>query len=305
MKILVTGGSGMVGKSLVPELNKDSSNTVYAPSHAELNLLNQQQVASYINQYQPDLIIHLAAKVGGIQANINEAVDFLVQNLLMGTHIIQQAAIAGVPRLINMGSSCMYPKDRALLTEDDLLDGKLEPTNEGYALAKNSSAVLCDAINKQYGYHYKTLIPCNLYGPNDNFDPITSHLAPAVIRKLHQAKQDQQDTVCIWGDGNSRREFLFVDDLVNFILLAKDKIKQLPQNINVGFGQDYTINEYYQIAAEVIGYNGDFIHDLDKPTGMKCKLLDVTKASSLGWQAKTSLQEGIAQTYEHFKKTHA
>lgn len=210
------------------------------------------------------------------------------------------AASHGVKYFINMGSSCMYPKDRETLSEEDLLTGKLEPTNEGYAIAKVSSALLCEYISRQFHYDYKTLIPCNVYGPYDNFDLLKSHMIPAAVRKIHEAKEQGFDEISIWGDGLSRREFMYVADLVDFIILAIKKIKELPSMVNVGLGHDYSINEYYQKIAEVIGYHGSFSHDLDKPTGMRRKLLNVGRAHQLGWQAKTSLERGIFLTYQHY-----
>ncbi len=217
--------------------------------------------------------------------------------------MIYGALKAGVPKLINLGSSCMYPKDREILHEDDLLTGKLEPTNEGYAIAKVSAALLCKYICAQHKLLYKTIVPTNLYGPYDNFDPVSSHLIPAIISKLHDAKTQQKNQVEIWGDGKARREFMYVDDLVEFIKLSIDKLEKSPETINVGLGRDYTINEYYQIAAKVIGYDGGFVHDVTKPAGMQRKLLDVSRAKQIGWQVKISLEDGINRTYQYFLQT--
>jgi len=303
MKILITGSTGMVGVNLCQQLNMDTKYKLLTPSRKELNLLDRQAVYSYIKKSMPDLIIHLAAKVGGIQANINAPVEFLVENTLVNTHVIHSALQVGVPKLINLGSSCMYPRDREILCEDDLLTGKLEPTNEGYAIAKVSTTLLCEYICKQHGLLYKTIVPANLYGPYDNFDPIASHLIPAIIRKLHEAKINQNSQVEIWGDGQARREFMYVDDLIEFIKRAIDDIEKLPETINVGLGYDYTIDEYYKIAAKVIGYNGSFAHDTTKPAGMQRKLLDITKAKQIGWQAKISLEDGLSKTYKYFLST--
>lgn len=293
----------MVGMNLCRFLIEQGEHELLTPSRDELDLLNQEVVKNYIHQQQPDLIIHLAAVVGGIQANINSPVKFLVENTLINTHVIQSALLAGTPKFLNMGSSCMYPKDRERLHEEDLLTGKLEPTNEGYALAKNSSALLCRYISQQYGLAYKTIIPTNLYGPYDNFDLVSSHLMPAIIRKIHEAKQQSKNEVIIWGDGEARREFMYVDDLARFIILAMELMSELPDIINVGCGEDHTINEYYEKVAKVFGYQGGFVHDLSKPVGMRCKLLDVTRAKNLGWRSVVSLEEGIEKTYQFFLTT--
>lgn len=300
MKILLTGASGMLGHNLVERLSSDASLHLLTPSITELDLLNKDVVDHYLQQEKPDLIIHAAAKVGGIQANLNEPVEFLVQNTLINTHVIYGALEAGVPKLLNLGSSCMYPRNRSILQETDILTGELEPTNEGYALAKINATRLCQYICRQYGLQYKTMIPCNLYGPYDNFDPVRSHLLPAVIRKLHEAKLRGEKKILIWGDGKARREFMFVKDLVDFIAMAINRIDEMPELINVGLGFDYSINEYYQIAANVIGYGGDFDHDLSKPVGMQQKLMNVDRVNNFGWKAKTSIQQGIEATYQYF-----
>lgn len=300
MKILVTGASGMVGVNLGKRLMLEKSVELFAPNRLELNLLVSTSVRDYISNIKPDLIIHLAAKVGGIQANIANPVEFLVANSLINTNVITAALENKVPYLLNMGSSCMYPKDRAILTEEDLLSGSLEPTNEGYAIAKIEAALLCRYISKQYGLVYKTLVPCNLYGPHDNFDQSTSHLIPAVISKIHRAKQTNCAQVEVWGDGEARREFMYVDDLVDFILVAINKMESLPDLINVGLGYDYSILDYYKMAAKIIGYTGGFYCNTAQPVGMRQKLLNVSKAAKLGWQAKVSAAEGIRKTYEYF-----
>lgn len=299
MKILVTGATGMVGRNLVPELAQQKNTQVLVPTRNELNLLNQQAVESYLQTHMPDLIIHLAAKVGGIQANIAEPVQFLADNVSMNINVINAALKLRIPKLLNIGSSCMYPKNRDNLHETDLLTGALEPTNEGYALAKIMSVKLCEYITKQHGLAYKSIIPTNLYGPYDNFDIVRSHLIPAMITKIYQAKHSGAEVV-IWGNGEARREFMHVKDLVDFILLAVNKIIELPYYINVGLGYDYSINEYYQVAAKVIGYTGRFTHDFSKPAGMRRKLLDVKHASKLGWCAKISLEDGLQDTYQYF-----
>lgn len=300
MKILITGASGMVGCNLLAVSDFVEQHDFLTPTSKELNLLDQAAVNEYFNQHKPDMVIHLAAKVGGIQANINEPVEFLANNILMSTLVIKAALSVGVKKFINLGSSCMYPKDRELLIEDDLLTGSLEPTNEGYAIAKSAAAFLCRYISRQYSYHYKTIIPCNLYGPYDNFDLVTSHMVAAAIRKVHEAKVNQEESVVIWGNGEVRREILYAGDLADFIFLAVDNLERFPEIVNVGLGRDYTINEYYKIMANVIGFSGRFEHDLNKASGMQKKLMDHAKSRQLGWMPKTSIEEGVRKTYQFY-----
>jgi len=300
MKVLVTGANGMVGKNLIERLISEKGVEILQPRRNELDLLNQEAVDAYMNQHQPDFVFHLAAKVGGIQANINEPVAFLVDNMVMNTNVIMSAMRAGIAEVVNLGSSCMYPRNRDVLQESDMLTGELEPTNEGYALAKITAARLCQYISASKGLLYKTIVPCNIYGRHDHFDPVRSHMVPAVIRKLHEAKENGATEVSIWGDGESRREFMYVDDLVDFLMLAMCDMKSLPDLVNVGLGFDYSINEYYQSGASIVGYEGDFTHDRSKPSGMRKKMMDVSLAHQLGWQAKTSLQEGMKKTYEFY-----
>lgn len=301
MKILITGAGGMVGHSLVNKILKHKVDIeLMSPTRQELNLYNLSYIVDYFSSCKPDMIIHLAAKVGGIDANVSKPVDFFYENSLLNINTLMGALKANIKNFLFIGSSCMYPKDRNILREQDLLTGKLEPTNEGYAISKISGAALCRYISQQYGFLYRTIIPCNLYGPNDNFDLETSHLIPAIITKLHQAKIQKYREVIIWGDGKARREFMFVDDLSNFIFQIIDKLVSLPHETNVGLGYDYSVNEYYQIAAEIIGYKGVFKHDFTKPVGMMKKLLDVSVANHLGWSAKTSIESGLQKTYDYF-----
>lgn len=303
IKILITGSTGMVGRNILE--NKDISKfDLLIPNSKELNLLNYDAVDQYIKKNKPDFIIHTAGKVGGIQANIAHPVSFLVENLDMGRNIIMAAKNNEVKNLINLSSSCMYPREaKNPLSEDLILKGELEPTNEGYAIAKVMSTRLCEYINKEdERFKYKTIIPCNLYGRYDKFESKHSHMLPAVIKKIHEAKINNLNQIDIWGDGKARREFMYAGDLADFIIYAIQNFSKMPQNINVGLGHDYTINEYYQIIADVIGYEGEFIHDLTKPVGMKQKLIDDTKLKEFGWNYKTSLVKGIEITYEYYKK---
>ena len=303
-KIFLTGGTGMVGSN-IREHSKSHKYTIFAPSSKEVDLTNYEQVNSYIAEVQPDIIIHSAGLVGGIQANIKNPVGFLVKNLQMGLNVILAAQQNNVKKLLNLASSCMYPRDMEIgLTEDMILKGELEPTNEGYALAKVVATRLCEYMNREdEKRQYKTAIPCNLYGKYDKFDPKHSHMVPAVIRKIYEAKENNIDEVEIWGDGLSRREFMYAGDLADFVYYALAHFDKMPQNLNVGLGTDYTINEYYQVIAKVIGYEGTFTHDLSKPMGMKKKMIDNTQLTAFGWQPKTSLEEGIKQTLEYFKNT--
>jgi len=300
MKVLITGANGMVGKNLVEALSLHEDVALLTPRRGELDLLNQNDVFSYMKEHKPDFIFHLAAKVGGIQANINEPVEFLVENTLMNTHVIMGAAHAGVKELLNLGSSCMYPRGRDVLHESDMLTGELEPTNEGYALAKVMAARLCQYISSSKDLNYKTVVPCNIYGRYDHFDAVRSHMVPAVIRKLHEAKVSGNNEVDIWGDGESRREFMFVEDLIDFLVWSMSRMETLPDMVNVGLGEDYSINEYYQMGAKIIGYDGSFTHDLTKPAGMRRKMMDVSMAHRLGWKAATSLRDGMQKTYDYY-----
>lgn len=301
MRVFLTGGTGMVGRN-VAEHAAAAGHELIAPGSRELDLRDQSAVESYLSQVQPDIVIHAAGRVGGIQANIREPVGFLLDNLDMGRNVVGGARKAGVKRLINLGSSCMYPREtHNPIPEDAVLTGALEPTNEGYAIAKIATARLCDYISKESPeYHYKTLLPCNLFGRHDKFDPRHSHMVPAIIHKLHQAKLADIPQVDIWGDGTARREFMYSGDLADCLWQAVDRFDSLPSMMNVGLGHDLTVNEYYRVAADVIGYRGEFVHDLTKPVGMKQKMVDVSRASAWGWQAKTSISEGLRLTYQHY-----
>nr|AEP25472.1 NAD-dependent epimerase/dehydratase [Yersinia pseudotuberculosis] len=301
MKILLTGARGMVGRNILNHC-ESKKNSLLTPSSSELNLLDSVQVNDYLIKEKPDFIIHAAGVVGGIHANINNPVRFLVDNMLMGINLIIAAKNSGVKHLLNLGSSCMYPKDMGIaLSEDLILKGELEPTNEGYALAKITSARLCEFINRENPeFLYKTAIPCNIYGKFDKFDEENSHMIPAVIRKLVEAVNERKDSVEIWGDGEARREFMYAEDLADFIFFAIKNFSFMPQNLNVGVGYDYSINDYYKTIAKVVGYKGTFKYDLTKPVGMKMKLIDSTLLSNFGWHSKTGLTSGIEKTYEFF-----
>lgn len=301
MKILLTGANGMVGKNIL-EAAVNYSHEFLFPGSSELNLLDESAVNQYMLENKPDMVIHAAGIVGGIQANIAQPVKFLVDNMRIGLNILTASNNNGVVNFLNLSSSCMYPRNAINpLSENLILKGELEPTNEGYALAKIASTRLCEYIcaeNEQR--KYKTIIPCNLYGRFDKFEPNNSHMIPAVIRKIDHAVKAGLSEIDIWGDGEARREFMYAADLADFIFYAIDNFESMPQNLNIGLGSDHTINEFYQAIASVVGYTGSFKHDLSKPVGMKQKLIDNKKLTEFGWTHKTSLKVGIEKTYEFY-----
>ena len=301
MKVLITGAGGMVGRN-ISENSFFKQQDLLLPRSSELNLLDSIAVDIYIQEHIPDLIIHCAGKVGGIQANMMDPVGFLVDNLEMGNNIVLSAKKHRVSKLINMGSSCMYPRNINYgLTEDLILTGELEPTNEGYAIAKITTARLCEYISKtDEDLDYITLIPCNLYGRYDKFSERISHMIPAVIKKIYEAKNNNHSDVEIWGDGTARREFMYSGELADFCEYAVNNFERLPALLNVGLGYDYTINEYYDNIAKVIGYEGNFFHNLDRPVGMNRKLVSTKKLEDFGWKSKLSLEEGIERTFKYY-----
>lgn len=303
MKVLLTGGTGMVGRNVL-EAAASGGIAIDAPRRSELDLLHYEQVLAYLRRTRPDVVVHAAGKVGGIQANIADPLSFFVDNLDMGRNIVLAAFHAGVPRLINLSSSCVYPRAAPNpLREESLLSGELEPTNEGYALAKVATMRICQYVAaKNPAFRYRSLVPCNLYGPHDTFDPGRSHLVASVLHKLHEAVASGKHVVDIWGSGTARREFLYVGDLAQCILRAIQRYDALPAVMNVGVGTDHTIDEYYRIAAEIIGYRGTFEHDLAQPEGMRQKLVDVSRLRAWGWRPPTTLRDGIAMTYEHYQQ---
>ncbi|WP_275044896.1 GDP-L-fucose synthase family protein [Sphingomonas sanguinis] len=302
-RVWITGANGMVGRNLREHPQADGWD-ILAPSRAELNLSDRRAVKAFVNAQRPDLVIHAAGQVGGIQANIADPVGFLVNNLDMGRNVIMAASEEGVPALINLASSCMYPRGRDhALRESDMLTGELEPTNEGYALAKIISTRLCDYIARTHrGRAYRTVIPCNLYGRHDKFDPKASHLVPAIIAKVSKAVADGEDEVEIWGDGTARREFMYAADLADAIWRGAENPAALPQVMNIGLGDDHTILEYYEAVAKALGWTGRFRFDLTRPVGMQRKLSDVSRQREWGWSAPTSLQDGIAATIQFYQQ---
>ena len=301
MKIYITGSSGLVGKNL-QENSFFSKQNLLTPASKDLNLLIYDDVLKFIKANKPDIIIHTAGKVGGIQANIHAPYDFFLENIQMGINLVRAAKETGIKIFLNLSSSCSYPCCiENPLREDMVFAGSMEPTNEGYAIAKASILRMCEYVNKQFSdYSYKTIIPCNLYGRWDKFGEHNSHMIPAVIKKLHHAVLNNISSVEIWGSGNARREFMYAGDLADLIAHSVQNFDSMPDKMNAGLGFDYSVNEYYNTIAKIVGYKGAFTHDLTKPEGMKQKLLEVSRQTEFGFKPKTSLEEGIKLTYEFY-----
>lgn len=299
-KIFVAGHSGMVGSSVVRRLKELGYNNLILKSRKELDLTNQFQVSQFFHFEKPDYVFLCAAKVGGIKANNDYKADFIYQNLMIQSNVINSSRNSGVKKLIFLGSSCIYPKlSQQPIKEEYLLNGHLEPTNDSYAIAKISGIKMCQSYNQQYGTNFICLMPTNLYGPNDNYDLNNSHVLPAMIRKFHEAKLENKDKVEIWGTGSPMREFLYVDDLADACIFLMNNYNS-SEIVNVGTGLDITIKDLAQIVKEVVGFTGDIYFNTDMPDGTPRKLLDISKLSNLGWSYKTSLREGIEKTYKYY-----
>ena len=297
-KIFVTGHRGMVGSALVRRLQAGGYTRIVTRSRAELDLLDQRAVLAFLEQERPDYIFIAAAKVGGINANNLYRADFLYQNLLIESNLIHGAHLAGVQRLMFLGSSCIYPRDCPQpIREDYLLTGPLEPTNEPYAIAKIAGIKLAEAYNHQYGRQYVSAMPTNLYGPNDNYDLANSHVLPALMRKAHEAKLRGDDEYVVWGSGTPMREFLYVDDLADACVHLMERGYDGPL-VNIGTGTDVTIRELAETVMDVVGFRGRITFDATKPDGTPRKLLDVSRLAGLGWTARTGLRDGIRLAYE-------
>lgn len=297
-KIFVTGHRGMVGSALLRRLQVGGYDNIVTRTHSELDLLDQHAVRAFLAELKPDYIFVAAAKVGGIQANNLYRGDFLYQNLLIEANLIHGAHLAGVQRLMFLGSSCIYPRDCPQpIKEDYLLTGPLEQTNEPYAIAKIAGIKLCESYNSQYGRQYVSVMPTNLYGPNDNYDLESSHVLPALIRKAHEAKQRGDVQYVVWGSGTPRREFLYVDDLADACAFLMEQGYDGPV-LNIGTGEDVTIRELAETVMQVIGFNGQVVYDSSKPDGTPRKWLDVSRLAALGWRAQTSLHQGIQMAYD-------
>jgi GDP-L-fucose synthase len=303
-KIFVAGHRGMVGSAIVRRLQSSGYTQVITRQRGELDLLNQQAVQTFMQTEQPDYTFIAAAKVGGIQANNIYRADFLYQNLMIEANLIHAAHSAGVQRLMFLGSSCIYPKLAPQpLREEALLTGELEPTNEPYAIAKIAGIKLCEAYNQQYQRQYVSVMPTNLYGPNDNYDLNNSHVLPALIRKAHEAKLRGDTSLVVWGTGTPMREFLYADDLADACVYLMEQGYDGPL-LNIGTGEDVTIRELAQTVVNVVGFEGDLSFDTSKPDGTPRKLMDVSRLSALGWKASTQLKQGIQMAYQDFLNSH-
>ena len=300
MKLYVAGHHGMVGAALVRRFRPEPGTELLLKTRRELDLTNQTAVTEFFAAEQPDVAIIGAARVGGIYANSTYPADFIYDNLFIAANCVHGAYLAGVKRLLFLGSSCIYPKLAPQpMPESSLLTGPLEPTNEAYAIAKIAGLKLCEYYRKQHGVIYHSAMPTNLYGPGDNYHPQNSHVLPALIRKFHEAKEAGRDEVMAWGTGSPRREFLYVDELADacaFLL----KLTNPPDLINIGTGTDVTIRELTEIAAQIIGFKGRITWDSSKPDGTPRKLMDVSRLTSLGWKARVGLSEGIRKTYASY-----
>ncbi len=307
--VYVAGHRGMVGAAIVRQLKKRGFTRIITKTHAELDLTNQQAVRDFFAAEKPEVVILAAAKVGGIVANNTYPAEFIYENLMIECNVIHQAWLSGVNKLLFLGSSCIYPKLAPQpMTESCLLTGPLEATNEPYAVAKIAGIKMCESYNRQYGTDYRSAMPTNLYGENDNFHPQNSHVVPAMMRRFHEAAVAGAEEVVVWGTGNPMREFLHVDDMADaslFILeldpnTYKQNTSPMLSHINVGSGVDVTIRELAHVIAEVTGFKGRIVFDTSKPDGAPRKLMDVSRLGDMGWKAKITLREGLEDTYRWF-----
>jgi GDP-L-fucose synthase len=301
-KIFVAGQRGLVGSAMIRCLEREGFNNLPKRDRSELDLADEGAVRRFFAQEQPAVVILAAAKVGGIKANNDFPVEFLLDNLRIQNNVIHAAHEVGVRKLLFLGSSCIYPKFAPQpIPETALLSGPLEPTNEAYAIAKIAGIKLCQAFSREYGANFISALPTNLYGPNDNFDLETSHVLAALLRKAHEAKIRKERKLIVWGSGKPRREFLHVDDLASACLFLLEKYDS-PEIINVGCGEDLSVRELAELICDVVGFDGELAWDTAKPDGTPRKLLDITKLRGLGWQPAIPLRDGIAQTYDWFLK---
>ena len=303
-RIYVAGHRGMVGSALVRKLQKEGYTNLVLRTSKELDLRNQQQVNDFFYAEKPDFVFMAAAKVGGIQANNIYRADFIYDNMMIQNNVIHASYVNKVKKLLFLGSSCIYPKLAPQpLKEEYLLTGELEHTNEPYAIAKIAGIKMCDAYRDQYGCNFISVMPTNLYGPNDNYDLSTSHVLPAMVRKFHEAKLNESKEVVIWGTGTPRREFLHADDLADACLFLMDHYNE-GGFVNIGVGEDIEIRELAQLIREIVGYKGGIVQDTSKPDGTPRKLMDVSKLHAMGWKARIPLREGIAGVYKLFSASH-
>ena len=311
-KIFLAGHNGMVGSAIHKLLKYRKNIKIITRSHSELDLCDQIAVKNFMKIEKPDEVIFAAAKVGGIHANNTYPADFIYQNLQMQSNLIHYSHMENVKKLLFLGSSCIYPKyAKQPMKEDVLLTGSLEQTNEPYAIAKIAGIKLCESYNRQYGRDYRSVMPTNLYGPGDNYHPENSHVVPGLIRRFHEAKVNNQETVVVWGTGNPRREFLYVDDMAGACIfiheldktVLENNIKKMQSHVNIGTGVDLTIRELAQTIKQVVEYKGRIIFDIEKPDGTPRKLLNVNLIKKLGWKAKVSLERGLSLTYHDYLLT--
>jgi GDP-L-fucose synthase len=316
-KIYVAGHRGMVGSAIVRNLQAKGYNNIVTRTHSELDLTNQSQAARFFETEKPDQVYLAAAKVGGIHANNTYPAEFIYDNLMVQNNVIHQAFLSGVKKLLFLGSSCIYPKLAPQpMSEDALLTGKLEPTNEPYAIAKITGIKLCESYNRQYGQthgvDYRSVMPTNLYGPGDNYHPENSHVIPALIRRFHEAKVVNAPDVVIWGTGTPKREFLFVEDMAAASVFVMDLDKSIydahtspmESHINVGYGSDVTIAELAKAVGEAVGYQGEINFDISKPDGTPRKWMDSSKLNRLGWRPHVALKQGLEKAYAEFLSGH-
>ena len=300
-KIYVAGHRGMVGSAIKRELERQGYGNIITRSHSELDLTSQNEVMKFFEAEKPEYVFLAAAKVGGIAANSQALADFMYINMMIEMNVINSSWLNGCKKLEFLGSSCIYPRmSEQPIKEEYLLSGYLEKTNEAYALAKISGLKYCEYLNTQYGTDYISVMPCNLYGINDNYHPENSHVLPALIRRFHEAKSKNLKSVTCWGDGSPLREFLFVDDLAELCVFLMNNYSG-SETVNAGTGLEITIKNLTKLVAEVIGYEGEILWDTSKPNGTPRKVLDVSKAEALGWKYRTSLRDGIKLAYEDFK----
>ncbi|MBD5208593.1 MAG: GDP-L-fucose synthase [Bacteroidales bacterium] len=303
-KIFVAGHRGMVGSAIRRELLRQGYDNIIVRTHDELDLTNQADVERFFEAEKPDYVFLAAAKVGGIAANAEAPADFMWMNMMLEMNVINAAWRHGVKKLQFLGSSCIYPRLAPQpMKEDCLLTSSLEPTNEAYALAKISGLKYCEYLNRQYGTHFISVMPTNLYGPNDNYHPTRSHVLPALLRRFHEAKKSGAESVTCWGDGTPLREFLYVDDLAELCVFLMN-VYDGNETVNAGSGKEISIGELTKLVAEIVGFDGEIIWDTTKPNGTPRKLLDVSKAEKMGWRAKTPLRQGIKLAYEDFVKNY-
>ena len=308
-KIYIAGHNGMVGSAIVRKLYEKGFVNIVTRSSSELDLTNQQSAHAFLQEEKPDYVVIAAAKVGGIHANDSYPAEFIYQNLMIETNLIHGSYLAGVNNLLFLGSSCIYPKEsQQPIKEDYLLSGRLEPTNEPYAISKIAGIKLCESYNRQYGTDYRSIMPTNLYGPNDNFHLENSHVIPALIRKFHEAKVENKSFVEVWGSGKPMREFLHVDDMADASIhiinidkkILESEVDPMLSHINIGTGTDITITNVAQTVKEVVGFCGEIFFNTEMPDGTKRKLLDVSKMENLGWRPVIALKDGLKDTYEWF-----